>query len=134
MMNVDDEAQLERLRWVVYDGVLLPGDMSPLSGQHLLDRILNGAYKLIFRGEQDSQHCPTCTISLANAEQTLRKARQPCTPSVKSTVQVAPKAMSSYQNEGSMAASLTTLWRRLGTTPFTSIIQRKWNLKMLNRL
>ena len=51
MMDVDDKAQLGRLMWVVYDGVLLLGDMPPLSGQHSLDRILNGTCRLFYREE-----------------------------------------------------------------------------------
>ena len=66
--------------WAVYNGVLLPGDMHPLSGQHSLDRILSSMYRLSYRRKQDSEHCPTSTISSANAKQALKEAKQPCTP------------------------------------------------------
>ena len=63
MMDVDDEARLERLACVVYNGVLLLGDMPLLSRQHSLNRILSGTCRLIYRGEPDSEHCPISTIS-----------------------------------------------------------------------
>ena len=106
MMDVDDEAYLERLVWAVYNGVLLPGDMPPLSEQHSLDRILSGTCRLIYRREQDCQHCHASTISLANAKQALKKARWLCTPSVKSTVQVPPRVASLYQGKRGTVASL----------------------------
>ena len=99
MMDVNEETQLERLTWAVYDKVLLPGDIPLMSGPHSLDRILSGVYRLIYRGKWDSKHCPASTICSANAEQALRKARQPGTASVKSTVQVAPRAASLYQGK-----------------------------------
>ena len=100
---------------MVYNGVLLPGDMSPLSGQHSLDWILSGMYSLIYRGKRDSEHC---TISSTNTEQVLKKARQPCAPSVKSTVQVAPRVASLYWGERDIAASLDYPMEEAGDCPF----------------
>ena len=69
MMDVNDEPSLQRLMWVVYDGVLLLGDMPMLSRQHSLDRILNGAHVPIYRGKESPKHCPSCTVRSANTEQ-----------------------------------------------------------------
>ena len=102
----------------MYDGVLLPGDMPPLSRQHSLDRILSGTYRLIYRGKQDSEHCPTSTIGSANAKQALKEDRQPYTLSVESAVQVPPRAVSLYWGKRGMVASLDYPTQETGDHPF----------------
>ena len=118
MMDVDDKAWLERLTWAMYNGVLLLGDVPPLSRQHSLDRILSSTYRLIYRGKQDSEHCPTSTISSANAKWALKETRWPHTPSVKSAVLVLPRAASSYQGKKGVAASLDYPTWEAGNCPF----------------
>ena len=48
MMDVHDEVYLEHLMWVVYDGALLPGDISVLSGSWDWLCVMAGTYKHIY--------------------------------------------------------------------------------------
>ena len=64
MMDVNEESGLERLAWVVYDGVLLLGDMLTLSGQHSLDRI----HSLFMEGKKAPNTAPHALLG----QQTLR--------------------------------------------------------------
>ena len=122
MVDVNDELLLEQLAWAVYDGVLEPGDLPPLMGQHDWLQIMAGAYHLIYRGGGSKDHCPSCTMSSFSAVQTSRCARgrrgvpppqrpmlqppAPQMPAVWSAVSVAPRATSSYSAEGAMAVAL----------------------------
>ena len=103
LMDVNDELSIERLVWVVYDGVLLPGKMPKLSGQHSWSQIIMGTFTLIYKGKKNCDHCHTCTTTSSNALQASRKAR---TPTLQSEVKVTPRVTSSYSGGGGMAASL----------------------------
>ena len=110
------------LVWAIYDGLLLPGDLPELQGQHDWAQIIAGTYYLVYRGNQDSEHYPLCTSVSFDATQAARRAalehghappsratppsRTPRTPTLHSTVNVLPRAASSYSAEGAMAASL----------------------------
>ena len=125
MMDVDDEAYLERLVWAVYNGVLLPGDMPPLSGQHSLDRILSGTCRLIYRRDQDCQHCHASTISLANAKQALKRPGG-CAPPLSNLLYRSPQELHlCTRAKEAQWPPLTTLHRKPGTTPSISVIQTK---------
>ena len=65
MMDVVDEAPLERLAWVVYDRMLLPGKLPVLIGQHPIDKTLRGVNMLIYKGKGDSEHCPHASSVLS---------------------------------------------------------------------
>ena len=43
--------------WAIYDGVLLPGDLPELQGQHNWVQIIAGTDRLMYRGDRDSAHC-----------------------------------------------------------------------------
>ena len=112
LVDVHDEKGLERLTWAVYDGVLLPGDLLELHGQHNWVQIIMGTYRLVYRGNRDSEHCPLCTSMSFDAIQAakravlqhrhtslLRATPPPGTPRI-------PALQSTYSAKGSMAASL----------------------------
>ena len=105
MMDMNDESGLERLTWVVYDGLLLPSNMQ-------------GMYMLIYRGEESSKHCPSSTIRSANAECASQGARGRCSPAVQSLMQVTLSATSSYQYGGGTAALLDSCTEEEGDHPF----------------
>ena len=122
MVDVNDEPLLEQLDWAIYDGVLEPGHLLPLKGQHNWFRIMVGAYHLTYKGGRPKDHCPSCTMSSFSTVPTSRHARQqrgvsplhrsvlqplaPWTPAVHSSVSVGPQATSSYSVEGTAAATL----------------------------
>ena len=49
MMDVHDEVYLECLTWVVYDGILLPGDATVLSSSWDWSCVMAGTYKNIYQ-------------------------------------------------------------------------------------
>ena len=63
LLNVEDICHLECLAWVVYDGVLLVGPRSELSGSRLCCTVLAGLQQHIYRGRKDVAHCPPQTLS-----------------------------------------------------------------------
>ena len=62
LLNVDDVCHLERLAWVVYDGVLLVGPWPKLSGDHPWCTVLAGLHQHIYRGHDDVAHCLPQTL------------------------------------------------------------------------
>ena len=81
-----------------------------------------GTYRLMYRSNRDSEHCLPCTSMSFDATQAAKRAvlqhrhapllratppsGTPRTPALQSTVNMLPRAASSYSAEGSVAASL----------------------------
>ena len=63
LLNVNDACHLEHLMWVVYDRALLVGRQPELPGNHQWCTMLAGFYKHIYRGRDDTAHCPPQTLA-----------------------------------------------------------------------
>ena len=63
LLNVNDTHHLECLTWAVYDGALLVGRRPELPGNHQWCTVLVGLYKHIYRGFNDTAHCPSYTLA-----------------------------------------------------------------------
>ena len=58
LLNVNDAHHLEHLAWAVYDGALLVGPWPKLLGDCSWCTVLAGLHKHIYRGCNDTAHCP----------------------------------------------------------------------------
>ena len=63
LLNVNDTCHLEHLAWAFYDGALLVGRRSELSGNRQWCTGLAGLYKHIYRGHDDAAHCLPYTLA-----------------------------------------------------------------------
>ena len=62
LLNVNDACHLECLTWAVYDDALLVDGQPELPGDHPWCMVLAGLYKHIYRGRNDTAHCPLHTL------------------------------------------------------------------------
>ena len=58
LLSVNEVHHLEHLAWVVYDGTLLVGPWPKLLGDRSWCTVLAGLHKHIYRGCDDTAHCP----------------------------------------------------------------------------
>ena len=58
LLNVNNTHHLECLMWAVYDGALLVGERPELPENWQWCTVLAGLYKHIYRGHDDTAHCP----------------------------------------------------------------------------
>ena len=63
LLNVNDACHLECLVWAVYDGALLVGKWPELPRNYQWCTVLAGLYKHIYRGCNDTAHCPLYTLA-----------------------------------------------------------------------
>ena len=63
LLNVNDTHHLEHLTWVVYDRALLVGRRSELPGNWQWCTVLVDLYRHIYRGCDDTAHCPLYTLA-----------------------------------------------------------------------
>ena len=83
---LSDMNGLEHLRWAVYDGMFVPGDISVLTGHHDWSCIITGTtLHLIFCRKAPSEHCEPCTVASFNAKQATRLTQQQGLPWPKRT-------------------------------------------------
>ena len=63
LLNVNDTHHLKHLAWAVYDGALLVGVWPELAGSRPWCTVLASLYKHIYRGHEDTAHCPLYTLA-----------------------------------------------------------------------
>ena len=76
LWNVNDAHHLEHLMWAVYDEALLVGLQPKLPGNHPWCTVLAGLYKHIYRGCDDSAHCPPYTLASWDCQEQTEVLRQ----------------------------------------------------------
>ena len=155
LADVHDKKGLKWFTWAIYDGMLLPGDLLELQGQHDWVEIIAGTYCLMYRGNRDSEHCPPCTSTSFDVTQAARRAtlqhgpappsrampppRTPRTPYLRSTVNVPPRAASSYSAEGPWLLPWTTAVMRrrmdlsISATPAEGLRLPPWTTVAMRR-
>ena len=69
LLNINNAHHLKRLAWVVYDGALLVGRQPELPRDRQWCTILVGTYKHIYRGCDDTAHCPLYTLASWNCQE-----------------------------------------------------------------
>ena len=62
LLNVDNVRHLEHLAWAVYDSILLVGPQPKLLGDCPWSTVLAGLQQHIYRGRDDTAHCPPQTL------------------------------------------------------------------------
>ena len=62
LLNVNDVHHLKHLAWAVYDDALLVGLWPKLPGDCPWCTVLAGLHKHIYRGCEDTAHCPPQTL------------------------------------------------------------------------
>ena len=67
-MQAADTIQLERLAWVVFDNIMGPGEVPPLSGLEMYSQIIRCLAGKAYRGLHTC--CPTCTSASFGKEVT----------------------------------------------------------------
>ena len=63
LLNVNNTRHLKCLMWAVYDGALLVGKRPKLLGNCPWCTVLAGLYRHIYRGCEDTAHCPPYTLA-----------------------------------------------------------------------
>ena len=69
LLNVNNAHHLKHLMWVVYDGALLVGRQPELPRNCQWCTVLVGIYKHIYRGCDDTAHCPPYTLASWNCQE-----------------------------------------------------------------
>ena len=76
LLNVNNVCHLERLVWAVYDGALLVGPQPKLSGDHPWCTVLARLHKHIYRGCEDTVHCPPQTLGSWDCQERIEALRR----------------------------------------------------------
>ena len=69
LLNVNGIPHLERLTWVVYDGMLMVGPLPELSGDCPWCTVLAGLHQHIYRGHEDVTHCLPQTLGSLDCQE-----------------------------------------------------------------
>ena len=83
LLNVEDVCHLKHLAWAVYDSVLLVGPQPKLLGDHPWCTVLAGLQQHIYRGHEDTAHCPPQTLSSWDHQEQVKALH--CVGSLSST-------------------------------------------------
>ena len=78
MMDVNDELGIERLARAVYDGVLIPGEMPQLSGQHAMSCIITGMFSLIYKETRVVNTAPSHAPLHHSSHTGIQKGQNSC--------------------------------------------------------
>ena len=76
LLNVNDARHLECLAWAVYNGALLVGPQPELPGDHPWCTVLAGLHKHIYRGCNDTAHCPPHTLGSRDCQEWIEVLRR----------------------------------------------------------
>ena len=68
-VNLNDTCHLQHLTWAIYNGALLVGSQPELPGDHQWCTMLAGIFKHIYRGCDETVHCPPYTLALWDCQQ-----------------------------------------------------------------
>ena len=62
LVNLNDTQHLESLAWAVYDRALHVGNHPELLGEHQWCTLLAGIFQHIYKGHNETAHCPPYTL------------------------------------------------------------------------
>ena len=69
LVNLNDTWHLKCLAWAVYDRALHVGNCPQLPGEHQWCTVLSGIFKHIYKGCDETAHCPLYTLVSWNCQQ-----------------------------------------------------------------